>query len=79
MKIKFPGTVTHWTYFYLSYIIAAVQDIVLPGPRLVRNGTFATVSAKVQMLTRDLLAIENNDKVVVALGGPYNGTFGQDK
>ena len=66
-------------YYQLRFVTVAVQDIELPGPSLVLAGSFATVSADIQMLTRDILAIENNEEVIVALGGPYNGTYGLDK
>ena len=49
----------------------SAQSVVLSGNRLVREGGFATVAAQIHMLHGDLLAVENNDQVLVTSGGPY--------
>ena len=55
----------------LLWFPVAVQNLVLSGNRLVREGGFATITAQVHMLHGDLLAVENNDQVLVTSGGPY--------
>ena len=49
----------------------AAQNLAVAEHCLVRAGDFATVTAQVHMLNGDLLAVENNDQVLVTSGGPY--------